>query len=473
MKRIIFPIVFLLTFLYSAIALAEVTVNNVRVGVHTKEHLRIVVDTSEPAFYNLTTKDNFVELKIQAVKGEKVATTRQAIASNQVGNSYIVGADNKSTIVKLNLHEAISENNMSDFVLRSKGGNGTYRIVVDIYNRNPGSVNSVSSTAQPKPAVTAPAAPAAAAAPAKTAPAVSNRPTVSSSPIKKEEEAAPAKPVAVQKPTPEVKQNTPKPATVSKSNQTTTKTTAAKTTAPQNKTGVSKQSTKKKEAPKPVLSQDGKYTILRTDDGEPYFKSTKAYRTGGGIKGKLIVLDPGHGGSDPGAIGKGGTQEKIVTLQIANRLKENLEKAGAKVIMTRTTDKDVTVIPYDKSTDADELQARINIAEKNNADILVSLHNNSLNDRSVGGICTYYFNKTANDAKLAGKIQDKLGKGFQLRNMGIRQANFYMVKRCSMPAALIELCFISNAQEEKLLKNTWFQKKTAKLITEAVADYFK
>lgn len=488
MKKLFFPLVFLFTFLYSTVVCAAGQVNNVRVGVHTKEHLRIVVDASEPVYYDVATKDKVVEVSIEAVKAENIATTKRPIASNQVGNSFQVTTKGKHTVVRLDLHQPLEAKNITDFVLR-KGGNGSYRIVVDVFNRNGIEANSVSTAVQtaPKavPAATVQtepkATPAAAKATVQSKPVVSSRPTVSSSPIKRsegEQQTAVVKEAPKMQETPKVvakqeapkvvaKQETSKPVAVKEKTTDGLKKPAIKTT------GTVKKPVVKKNEPKPVLSKDGKYTILKTDEGEPYYKSTKAFKTNGGIKGKLVAIDPGHGGSDPGAIGKGGTQEKAVTLQIAMKVKENLEKAGAKVVMTRTADKDVTSIPYDKSSDADELQARVNIAEKNNADILISIHNNSLGDRKVGGICTYYYSKTNNDSRLATNIQTKLGKGFKLRDMGIRQANFYMVKRCSMPAALIELCFISNAQEEKLLKNSWFQKKSAKLISEAVDAYFK
>ena len=138
--------------------------------------------------------------------------------------------------------------------------------------------------------------------------------------------------------------------------------------------------------------------------------------------------------------------------------------------MTRTTDVDVC---GPNASDRDELQARVNVAEKNNSDLFVSLHINSSVNKNVGGFSSYYFPKTDNDLKIAQAIQQKLAKNFGVDNLGVRQANFYVIKRSSMPATLLELCFISNAKEEKLMQGNWFQKKAARMIVEGIKDYFE
>lgn len=194
------------------------------------------------------------------------------------------------------------------------------------------------------------------------------------------------------------------------------------------------------------------------------------YKTSGGLKGKVIVIDPGHGGSDPGAIGAAGTREKDITLAISKRVKEYLEDEGAKVYMTRTTDVDVY---GPNASDRDELQARVDVGERNNADVFLSLHINSSVNKDIGGFSTYYYPKTNNDLRLAQNVQKKLADNFGVNDLGVRQANFYVVKRISMPAILVEMCFISNPKEEKLMAGSWFQKKTARLIVEGVEQYFK
>ena len=193
------------------------------------------------------------------------------------------------------------------------------------------------------------------------------------------------------------------------------------------------------------------------------------FRTSGGLSGKIITLDAGHGGSDPGAIGSDGTKEKNITLAITKAVKELLEKKGAKVYMTRTTDVDVY---GPNASDADELQARVNVGEKYNSDLFVSLHINSSVNKNVGGFSTYYYPKTSNDLRIAKSIQDQLTANFGVDDLGVRQANFYVIKRISMPATLVEMCFISNEKELVLMKGKWFQNKTARLIAAGIEKYF-
>ena len=198
-------------------------------------------------------------------------------------------------------------------------------------------------------------------------------------------------------------------------------------------------------------------------------KSKSSYKTSGGLKGKKITLDAGHGGSDPGAIGASGTREKDVTLKITKKVQELLKKKGAKVSMTRTGDKDVY---GPNASDVQELQARVDVAEDNDADAFISIHINSSTNKNVGGFSSYYYPKTSNDARLAQAVQDRLVKNFGLDDLGIRKANFYVNKRCSMPSTLLELAFISNPKEEKLMKSNWYINKLAKSIADGIEDYF-
>lgn len=198
--------------------------------------------------------------------------------------------------------------------------------------------------------------------------------------------------------------------------------------------------------------------------------SSAGYRTSGGIKDKRITLDAGHGGSDPGAIGAKGTKEKDITLKITKKVEELLKKKGAKVSMTRVTDVDVYGVD---ATDVQELQARVDVAESNSADLFVSLHINASVNKDVGGFSSYYYPKTSQDAKAASSVQNRMTSGFGLDDLGIRQANFYLNKRSSMPSTLIEMAFVTNAREEKLLNSNWFQSKLAKAIADGIEDYFK
>jgi len=188
-----------------------------------------------------------------------------------------------------------------------------------------------------------------------------------------------------------------------------------------------------------------------------------------GLKDKVIVLDAGHGGSDPGAVGPNKTQEKTITLAVAQKMKILLEKAGAKVLMTRQTDVDV----YGPNASAvDELRARTMVANNNKADVFVSIHINAFTNPAVGGIATYYYRNSGYGAMLAKNIQDNLAKinGFQDR--GINAAGFYVIKNTDMPAVLTELGFISNPNEEKILNTPQVQQQMAQGLVQGLENFF-
>lgn len=194
------------------------------------------------------------------------------------------------------------------------------------------------------------------------------------------------------------------------------------------------------------------------------------YRTTGGISGKIIVLDPGHGGSDPGAIGPTGLQEKQVTLPVAEYLKSILEAKGAKVILTRTTDVDVYG-PH--ASGVDELQARVNVANGNQADAFMSIHINSFSNPNVGGIATYYFDGSDQSKKLASSVQGQIAEhsGFN-GDRGIQPGNLYVLRHSLMPSILVELGFISNPTEEGHLKESSTQKGFANELAKGLELYF-
>lgn len=205
---------------------------------------------------------------------------------------------------------------------------------------------------------------------------------------------------------------------------------------------------------------------------KPWRPSTQGsgYSVVGGIEGKRITLDPGHGGTDPGTHGLvTGVYEKNITLPISKMVKAYLEDKGAIVYMTRTTDVDVY---GPDATDVQELQARVDVAEENKSDLFISLHINASVNTSVGGYSTYYHPKTKYDIQVAQCIQDELLKTGDLEDLGVRYANFYVNKRSTMPGALVEMLFLTNKREEKLLNNSWFQKKIAKAIADGIEDFY-
>lgn len=219
---------------------------------------------------------------------------------------------------------------------------------------------------------------------------------------------------------------------------------------------------------------------------------------------KTIVIDPGHGGKDPGAIGRGGLREKDVALDIALRLEKRLKaNCNCRVLLTRSTD---VFIP---------LEERTAFANTNDADLFVSIHANSNKKRNVSGVETYFLsparskdegyvaaqenmmsmesdNDDTNDlafilydmqstdkinesSRMAAMVQQALVKGLKLRHRshdhGVKQAMFYVLHGARMPSVLVETSFISNANEEKLLRGSAYRQEIAEGIADGLTDY--
>ena len=435
--------------LVTAVAQAA-QITDVKWGVDKSNVLRLVVDITDTAGYSVELAGSKLKLTVNAKAAGQVPKVKK-IKSTLADELRVVDGGS-FTEVHLPLNRQIASSDYRAFVLKKDPQTGRpFRVVLDITaDKTTGVVNNgagSSSKATTKPSTGTTGKSAATVTSGSTnggTAQVSNKPVVGSRPVK----------------------------SAANEGKTTTGTSGTKVV----KAGSSSTSEPKVVKVGSSSTSESKANV-KTDKNSTAtkeelplaIKAKTKFRTGGGIKGKIITLDPGHGGSDPGAIGASGLKEKQITLEISLRVKELLEKEGAKVYMTRTTDKDVY---GPNASDRAELQARVNVAEKYNSDLFVSLHINSSVNKSVGGFSSYYYPKTDNDLKIAKAIQDKFAKNFGVDNLGVRQANFYVVKRCSMPATLLEMCFISNPKEEKLMKSRWFQKKTARLIVEGVENYF-
>jgi N-acetylmuramoyl-L-alanine amidase len=220
---------------------------------------------------------------------------------------------------------------------------------------------------------------------------------------------------------------------------------------------------------------------------------------------EVVVVDPGHGGKDPGAMGPTGLQEKVVTLDIAKRLAELLKKnLGIKVILTRTKDEFVS------------LRERADIANKNEAELFISVHCNAARKRDTEGTETYFLSEAKTDwtravearenavirfelpegskdtasleyilwdmaqkeflnesSELAELIHEQLTGRLSVEDRGLKQANFFVLRGCYMPAVLVEVAFLSNRKEEKLLRKKSFRQKAAEGVYEGVKEFKK
>lgn len=174
---------------------------------------------------------------------------------------------------------------------------------------------------------------------------------------------------------------------------------------------------------------------------------------------KKIVIDPGHGGTDPGAIGPTGLKEKDVVLNVSLKLRDLLKNNGLTVTMTRSTDVYLT------------LQQRTSISNSSGADYFLSVHTNSFTSPESNGTETFSYSSTGMGADVARLIQNKLIQSINLTNRGFKTASYYVIRYNNIPSSLVELAFISNYNEENLLAQDAFQTKCAKAIAEAILSY--
>ena len=175
------------------------------------------------------------------------------------------------------------------------------------------------------------------------------------------------------------------------------------------------------------------------------------------VKDKLIVLDAGHGGSDPGAQ-RAGVSEKDLTMQITNQLKKRLTQLGARVVMTRSDDTFVS------------LEDRVKITNNSQPDLFVSIHINALESTSsIYGIETYY--QTDQSRALATAIHQQLVQGLGVPDRSVRKARFYVINHTPIPAILAEVGFISNQQERDNLGAAEYQVKIADSVSHGIVQY--
>ena len=252
-------------------------------------------------------------------------------------------------------------------------------------------------------------------------------------------------------------------------------------------------------APKPSKKSSAKPPVAKKDPPPPVIVAPPAASVA--KKDMIIVLDPGHGGKDPGALGRKGTREKDIVLKISGHLRDLLAKeTKAKVFMTRESDVFI------------ELKDRATFANQHKADLFVSIHINSHPKKSIKGLELYHFGEASDPRALevaarengtplddngpawqfilADKLHDKkiedsqelawttkkalvkyLQPFYKIKDHGVKTAPFFVLRMTTMPAILAEIAFISNPAEEKLLKSKTYQKRMARGIFEGIKVY--
>ncbi len=182
---------------------------------------------------------------------------------------------------------------------------------------------------------------------------------------------------------------------------------------------------------------------------------------------KVVVIDAGHGGFDPGKVGDGDVYEKDINLAIAKKLQSYFEQSGATVIMTRTDDNALD------GTKNDDMRARKDTINGAKGDILISIHQNSYETSDVRGAQVFYYSSEESEA-LATNIQDEFNREINASNTKNQTENdtYYLLKETNIPAVIVESGFLSNPEESKLLSTEEYQDKVAWSIYVGTINYF-
>lgn len=190
------------------------------------------------------------------------------------------------------------------------------------------------------------------------------------------------------------------------------------------------------------------------------------------LSSKIIAIDPGHGGYDPGTIW-GDLYEKDLNLKIAKNIANSLEENGAQVILTRDGDYNYA-LPGMRGRQAKryDLNQRIEIIKAHKADIVLSIHINGTRKRGYEGAETFYHVKSTNGKILALAIQQELRSIPGMTKRIAKVTDFYMVRQTKIPAVLVEVGYLSNAHERKLLQEAQYQDLLAHKITRAIIMYY-
>ena len=187
---------------------------------------------------------------------------------------------------------------------------------------------------------------------------------------------------------------------------------------------------------------------------------------------RIVVVDAGHGGVDPGKIGVDDSLEKDINLEIAERLKTILEQQDIQVVMTREEDKGL----YEETASnkkAQDLKKRCSLINEGQADCAVSIHQNSYHEEYVKGAQVFYYGNSRDAERLAELIQTRLKEGVDPENNRQAKANesYYLLKKTSIPVVIVECGFLSNWEEAKLLQEEEYQNRIAWAVAMGTIRY--
>ena len=187
---------------------------------------------------------------------------------------------------------------------------------------------------------------------------------------------------------------------------------------------------------------------------------------------RVIVIDAGHGGVDPGAVGKNNVLEKDITLAIAKRLQAHLQQSGMKTVMVRDEDQDLGTSQGLLKRKREDLAQRIQMALESQAEAYVSIHANSFPNDKLIGAQTFYNAKNPEGKMLAQAIQEQLNLMTNAKRVIKANQDIYVLKKASQAPVIVEVGFLSNPGEERLLTTPEYQEKLAMAIYQGINNYF-
>jgi N-acetylmuramoyl-L-alanine amidase CwlD len=186
------------------------------------------------------------------------------------------------------------------------------------------------------------------------------------------------------------------------------------------------------------------------------------------LSNKIILIDAGHGGWDPGKVADNNIFEKDINLEIAKKLQEYLEQSGAFVFMTRVEDEALS----DKKVK--DMIKRKEISNSTSADMMISIHQNSFSQEKVKGAQVFYYKESESGKKLAEFIQTEIKKNIDENNNRVAKTNsdYYILRKIKIPSVIVECGFLSNNNELEKLTSNEYQNKIAWAIYLGILDYY-
>lgn len=192
------------------------------------------------------------------------------------------------------------------------------------------------------------------------------------------------------------------------------------------------------------------------------------------VTNKVIVIDPGHGGIDPGKVSPSGVEEKNINLEISQRLATILSQAGAAVIMTRETDTELSSAETKglAAKHREDLAKRVQLAKERQADMFISIHCNSFPDSRQRGAQVFYGPGKEESKILAECIQHEIIRLLGNTHRQAKGVDYYITRNTDMPTVIVETGFITNPKEEKLLQDPTYQSKLAWSVYAGIIKYY-